>query len=299
MVENLPVILSALLNLIETLADSILNEGLPLLLDMLPDIIIGIIDFIVGSIPQFLTTVINIVLAIVKALPTIITKLIEAIPKIIEGLIVAIMENLPLFLKAGVDLFVGLIGALPEIIVELVKAVPLIITSIVKALVEAAPQMQESGKQLMQGLIDGLKSMVKAVGDTVKNIASKVADGFKDFFGIHSPSTLFASYGQYIDEGLAEGIEGGTKDVSKAMGTLNNSVVADASIVYDTQYRTSRVATPNDNAIYTLLAESLPYLAQKDRVEVNVNGNMPGIFDAMVQLNEEYKTRNGGESAYA
>lgn len=299
LVENLPVILSALLNLIETLADSILNEGLPLLLDMLPDIIIGVINFIIGAIPQLISTVISIVLAIVKALPTIIVKLISAIPQIIESVLVAILSNLPLFIEAGVQLFVGLIAALPEIIVELVKAVPEIVISIAKALVDAAPQMQESGKQLMQGLIDGLKSMVKAVGDTVKNIASKVADGFKDFFGIHSPSTLFASYGQYIDEGLAEGIEGGTKDVSKAMGVLNNSVVADASVVYDTQYRASRVATPNDNAIYTLLAEFLPYLAQKDRVEVNVNGNMPGIFDAMVQLNEEYKTRNGGESAYA
>lgn len=345
LIDNLPLILSAILNLVTVLVDSILNDGLPILLAALPDIISGVIGFIVDSTAQLISAVALILQSIAEALPTLINTLIPVIPELVLETIEALISCGPQLGIAFLELLSVLVTIIPEVIGMIWKEIPKVGMAIIDVFKSKIPELIQTGqnsaleflggfssskvfsrigevfksiwegfkanfevmkentvnwgKNIIQGLIDGLKSMVKAVGDTVKNIASKVADGFKDFFGIHSPSTLFASYGQYIDEGLAEGIEGGTKDVSKAMGTLNNSVVADASIVYDTQYRTSRVATPNDNAIYTLLAEFLPYLAQKDRVEVNVNGNMPGIFDAMVQLNEEYKTRNGGESAYA
>ena len=42
-------------------------------------------------------------------------------------------------------------------------------------------------------------------------------DGIKDFFGIHSPSKLFANLGGFMAEGLGEGFGDEMKDVSKSM----------------------------------------------------------------------------------
>ena len=44
-----------------------------------------------------------------------------------------------------------------------------------------------------------------------------IVDGIKDFFGIHSPSKLFANLGGFMAEGLGEGFGDEMKDVSKSM----------------------------------------------------------------------------------
>lgn len=342
LIQNLPTILDAVLTLVKSLADSILNDGLPMLLDMLPDIIISICDFVISAIPQILQAVISIVLAIVENLPMIISTICDALPVIITSVISAILENLPMFIDAGVRLFVGLIGALPEIIIAIVKAIPQIVTGLVKGFKDNWPKIKESGKQifasfcagfmtignsikeavskiwnaiktafsnffskikeigsnLITGLIDGIKSKITAVTDTVKNVATKVTDGFKDFFGIHSPSTLFRSYGQYLDEGLAEGIADGKELVDGAMDSLDTSVALDTAVL-DSGYATRTVAQQGDSGLYDLLAQYLPYLAQENNVNVSLEGNANGLFNLVKRANNEYKKQNGGRSAFA
>lgn len=62
------------------------------------------------------------------------------------------------------------------------------------------------GKQIMQGLVNGIGSMASAVVDKTKEVATKISDSIKNFFGIHSPSRLTTGYGENISEGLAVGI---------------------------------------------------------------------------------------------
>ncbi len=57
------------------------------------------------------------------------------------------------------------------------------------------------GSRMAEGLRNGFSSAV----DDIKGIASGIADGFKNFFGIKSPSRLFAKYGSYMAEGLEKG----------------------------------------------------------------------------------------------
>ena len=66
--------------------------------------------------------------------------------------------------------------------------------------VEAA---KEWGKDIWDGLVLGF-------GDIVKGVKEKLVDpfikGFKDFFGIHSPSTVMKELGGYLVEGLFGGL---------------------------------------------------------------------------------------------
>lgn len=340
LINELPTILTSILGLIQSVADSLLNDGLPLLLEKLPDIILGICDFVISAIPQIMQSVNSITLAIVQAFPSILDSLTDSLPLIITGVIDAILSNLPLFVDAGIQLFVGLIAALPQIIVAIVSSVPKIVQNLITAFKNNGPKMKESGKKLLtslgdglknlgntikdavskiwnaiktaftnhfsiikeiggniiKGLADGITSKVSSVIDTVKGVASSIADTFKGFFGISSPSKLFAEYGQYVDEGFAEGISDNQKVVSDAMDDLNSSIVGDiktnASVAYDSGFSTRCTAT-NDSKLIDLLAEYLPYLANGSNVNVTLNTNAKGIFDIVKKENNDYKKQRG------
>lgn len=74
----------------------------------------------------------------------------------------------------------------------------------------------EWGRNMIVGLWDGIKSMVNNLIESVRNIGRKIANTFKSFFGINSPSRLFMSYGMNITQGLTGGLEAGGSAVEQA-----------------------------------------------------------------------------------
>lgn len=73
------------------------------------------------------------------------------------------------------------------------------------------------GKNLIQGLIDGVNNMIETAKNAVANVGNAVIDKVKNVLGIHSPSTVFAEIGGYIDQGLANGIAAAIPYVATAM----------------------------------------------------------------------------------
>ena len=63
-----------------------------------------------------------------------------------------------------------------------------------------------AGKDVIQGLIDGMKSMAKNAVAAVKDIGNGIVEGVKSFFSIHSPSRVMYGFGEFVTEGLANGI---------------------------------------------------------------------------------------------
>lgn len=80
------------------------------------------------------------------------------------------------------------------------------------------------GKNLIQGLIDGVNNMIETAKNAVANVGNAVIDKVKNVLGIHSPSTVFAEIGGYIDQGLANGIAAAQGYVDEAMQGLINGV---------------------------------------------------------------------------
>lgn len=80
------------------------------------------------------------------------------------------------------------------------------------------------GKNLIQGLIDGVNNMIETAKNAVANVGNAVIDKVKNVLGIHSPSTVFAEIGGYIDQGLANGIAAAIPYVTTAMQGIANTV---------------------------------------------------------------------------
>ena len=67
--------------------------------------------------------------------------------------------------------------------------------------------IEASGGDIVQGLWNGIINALRNVGSwIVNNIFKPFINGFKSAFGIHSPSTVMMEMGQYLMEGLRDGI---------------------------------------------------------------------------------------------
>lgn len=84
------------------------------------------------------------------------------------------------------------------------------------------------GRDIINGLTDGIKSLASEAWESVTGIGEGIKNKFKSFFGINSPSTLFAEYGLNITQGLTGGLEQGTPAV--AATTEGLAVVATRNI---------------------------------------------------------------------
>lgn len=73
----------------------------------------------------------------------------------------------------------------------------------------------EDGEFTIQGLLDGIVEALKNIGAWIKeHIFEPFMEGFKNAFGIHSPSTVMAEMGGYIIEGLLNGLKDAWKGIT-------------------------------------------------------------------------------------
>lgn len=68
-------------------------------------------------------------------------------------------------------------------------------------------KIKENGGNVILGLLEGIAEIGDNIGQwVVDHIFQPFIDGFKNIFGIHSPSTVMAETGGYLVEGLKNGI---------------------------------------------------------------------------------------------
>ncbi len=202
----LPAIISGATALVQQLI-TVLPQILASLSVVIPDIIQAITTMMPMLIDAALQIIITLGQGIVDAMP----KLIEKIPELITKLVDAIVENLPMIIETGIQILLYLVIGIVQAIPELILAIPKIITAIVDGIKSGIAKIKEVGPDLVAGLWQGIKDSWSKLVDGVKDLGSNLISGIKGIFGIHSPSTEFASIGEMCDAGLAEGL-GGMKD---------------------------------------------------------------------------------------
>ena len=77
--------------------------------------------------------------------------------------------------------------------------------------------------QIIAGLFVGL---IQAIVETDWGaVWDRIVQAFKDFFGIHSPSTLFAEFGTFLIQGLIDGINSLIESVSEIWETMKQTAI--------------------------------------------------------------------------
>ena len=80
------------------------------------------------------------------------------------------------------------------------------------------------GKNIVDGLIKGINQGIENAKKTVSGLAKAIIDKFTTDTEIHSPSALFERFGEFIDQGLANGITAALPYVEQAMTNFANAV---------------------------------------------------------------------------
>lgn len=250
----MPMIVQTIVDMINTLLDSLpeflmvgsnfmfalvngIKSVIYLIIEQAPEIIMGLVDTFTELFPQMVQLGVDLFLSLIYSLPTIIERICAKLPDIITSVINALIDNIGVIAEAGVTIFVALIQELPRIINAIAEMMPRLIQGIGQAILKLKDKVIDVGTNLIMGLKDGIERAAGRIWESVKNFCSGIINGVKDFFGIHSPSTLFAEYGGYLMEGFANGISDNEGLVSQKMREVEDmtalEMASNVSLGYD------------------------------------------------------------------
>ena len=199
-IANVPVLIDGAVSIIITLAQGV-GDNVEILLSKMLDVIFMLVDKIISNLPLILET---------------------GILSVILSLIDFIASNLPLLIDMAIKLIIALAQGLVKAIPKIIESIPLIVTAIFDAFKKI--DWGSIGKSIIDGLVAGLKAAKDLVVNTLKSIATGAIDAFKKFFGIKSPSRVFMTFGNQIDQGLAIGLDDNLDKVEDSMDNLMNTI---------------------------------------------------------------------------
>lgn len=194
-------------------------QALPAAVEAITAVIPMLVEQLTILLPQIISAGVEIIAALASGigenLPTLIPAVVDAIITITEGL----LDHIDLLIIAAGQLIVGLAKGLIEAIPRLIERLPEIISAIVNGLLKGLAAIGEVGLELVKGLFNGISNAAKWLYEKVKGWASSVVGWIKDFFGIHSPSKVFADeVGKFIPPGITLGVEQAMPRAMRAMG---------------------------------------------------------------------------------
>lgn len=209
-------------DIVLSLVDGIMSS-LPSLISMAGDLVIDFCNGLMDSAPQLLqqgvSLIVKLVEGIANGLPEIATKAGEVIGKFVEWTLTNLPKILELGIKLTGELAVGLIKAIPKVLEA--------VLNLAKAIIEKFKSMdwKTIGQNIIMGVGNGLKAFVSMVVTAAKETAQKVIDAFKNFFGIHSPSTKMIELAKNLIQGLINGIKNMAANAAGTMLQLGKSLI--------------------------------------------------------------------------
>lgn len=234
LLPQLPTIFQNLINGLLNVGDTLVQQ-LPTLIPKIVRGIIGLLEVFNQNFDKFLLMGAKLILGLIQGL-------INSIPDILSNLPTIIMAILNFFtasklLSAGMSLIKGLANGLVNGIPNIIKNIPKIIGSIVNGIKDnGIKSLGNVGKMLVQGLWNGIKNAKQWVIDKIKGLGNAVLKAIKGIFGIHSPSTEFAWIGKMNILGLEKGMEDMKGDLNTTfddMMNLSPTMLASASNSYN------------------------------------------------------------------
>jgi phage-related protein len=200
------------------------------------DVIIALFDGLVKSLPVLIPAIVDLIMNLVKgvseAIPQLILAIQDALPAIVDAF--SSPEMMTLISDVLIAIAMAMIPMLPTLIVSLIKAIAKIIVNNPQTLTKS---FYTIAGDAVNGFIRGFQEYGGRIWSGVREVFTKFIDAVKNFFGIHSPSTLFKSFGRDIIMGLIEGIKSMLSFLSDIAKMIGNAIISSlgnpATILFD------------------------------------------------------------------
>ncbi len=179
--DMLPDIVGAGVNLIDAFIDGITKNIKPLT-DAAMKIAMKLIEGIGKTLPKLVTAGLDIIKALAQGvaenIETIVSTVVDVVLQIANAL--TNPETLTGLLDAGLQIIVGLANGLLAAVPTLIEALPQIITNIVTFFVESLPMIIETGVQLLTALVGALPDIITAIVEVLPQIIDGIIGALLD-----------------------------------------------------------------------------------------------------------------------
>ena len=211
-------LLPALVQGVGGLASGIV-QALPAAVEAISAVVPMLVEQLTALLPQIVSAGVEIVASLASGigenLPALIPAAVDAVIEVASGLV----ANVDKIIIAAGQLIGGLTQGLIEAIPHLVYRLPEIILAITSGLLKGMASIGMVGQQLVEGLFNGIANAASWLYEKIKGWAGDVLDWIKGFFGIHSPSKVFADeVGKFIPPGITLGVEQAMPKAMRDMG---------------------------------------------------------------------------------
>ena len=239
LINAVPQLINAIPSIITGLVNGIVNN-LPKIIEAGIQLVLSLATGLIQAIPQLVMAIPQIVGAILQGLWELPGKIWEILVNIVTNFI---NWGLEIQAKANeavtglvtnvINWFKQLPGNIWNWLVQTVtkiaqwginmqnkakSAMSNMVNGIINTIKNLPGKMLEIGKNIVSGIWNGISNMASWLWNKISGWCSGIFDNIKSFFGIHSPSTLFADeIGTNLALGLGEGFDDSLKDVYKDM----------------------------------------------------------------------------------
>lgn len=212
--DNAQALIDCAIFLILTLSQALI-DNMPQLVQRGSDVLISFLDGLSQKIPEIGTKATDCIVAFITSLgdemPRITDAAAKTVIKFINGLADAIENNSEAMAQAGVRLISAIIRGISTGIGTLVST--------------GVAQMKNAGIQLVNGLKNAITEKLSSIASAVTSMGSTVVSKVKAAFGIHSPSRVMYEIGDFLMQGLANGITDNTEQGIAAASTMATDTV--------------------------------------------------------------------------
>ena len=212
--DNAQALIDCAIFLILTLSQALI-DNMPQLVQRGSDVLISFLDGLSQKIPEIGTKATDCIVAFITSLgdemPRITDAAAKTVIKFINGLADAIENNSEAMAQAGVRLISAIIRGIGTGIRTLVST--------------GVSQMKNAGIQLVNGLKNAITEKLSSIASAVTSMGSTVVSKVKAAFGIHSPSRVMYEIGDFLMQGLANGITDNTEQGIAAASTMATDTV--------------------------------------------------------------------------
>ena len=200
--------------LIITLTNA-LTENMPQLVEKGSDMLTSFLDGLSQKIPEIGEKATDCIVAFITSLgdemPRITDAAFKTIIKFVNGLADAIENNSAAMADAGMRLITAIKNGIMNGITTLVST--------------GVSGMKDAGRRMIEGLRNAIIDKLHSVANAVRNAGNTIVRKTKEAFGIHSPSRVMYEIGDFMMQGLANGITENTEQGVAAASTMATDTV--------------------------------------------------------------------------
>jgi uncharacterized coiled-coil DUF342 family protein len=263
-----------------------------------------LINTIIDSLPSIIDAGAQLLSSLITGIANAMPQLVPATVNLVMEIVQTLINHIDVLISAAIRLTIGIATGLIRAIPQLVSKIPQIISAIVRGLISGVGQLSEVGSQLIRGLWNGISNMGAWIGQKIRGFGQHVLTSLKNFFGIHSPSTVMEDeVGQYLGQGVTVGFVNSIDEeaMRKAIPTsfdISADVTGGINAWSNAQNRGYYNSLASmDNAMDNL--RQLVLAARSGQLVVNVYGAAGQSVDdlanaVMRKIQIEYERRYGG-----